>query len=70
MYIFVFLFHTNIIEVIYLTNINCSENCIYQKDGKCSFENIGHQKITPNGDCAYYTKTLIKLFPFSKENPL
>ena len=43
-----------IIEVIILTNINCSENCIYQKDGKCSFENINQQKITSHKDCAYF----------------
>ena len=56
MYIFHFLSNTNFIEVINLTNINCSENCIYQKDGKCLFENIGHQKLTPNDDCVYFTK--------------
>lgn len=31
-------------EVYILTNINCSANCLYQKDGKCSFENITTQK--------------------------
>ena len=24
-----------------MTNINCSKNCIYQKDGKCSYDNVG-----------------------------
>ncbi len=38
-----------------MTNINCSANCIYQKDGKCCFENIkNQQKATPNSDCAYF----------------
>ncbi|MFR0822317.1 MAG: hypothetical protein ACLU84_07010 [Clostridia bacterium] len=37
-----------------MTNINCSSNCIYQKDGKCAFENISEQKVTPNSNCAYY----------------
>lgn len=38
-----------------MTNINCSSNCVYQKDGKCCFENIkNQQKVTPNKDCAYY----------------
>lgn len=23
-----------------MTNINCSKNCIYQKDGKCSYDNV------------------------------
>ena len=39
-----------------LTNINCSENCIYQHDGKCCFENICEQKISPNQSCAYFTQ--------------
>ena len=39
-----------------LTNINCSENCIYQHDGKCCFENICEQKISPHQSCAYYTE--------------
>ncbi|MFQ8988379.1 MAG: hypothetical protein ACLR6T_06815 [Intestinibacter sp.] len=39
-----------------MTNINCSENCIYQQDGKCCFENICEQKIKPNPSCAYYTE--------------
>ena len=38
-----------------LTNINCSENCIYQKDGNCSFENINQKKMTAYTDCAYFT---------------
>jgi hypothetical protein len=38
-----------------LTNINCSENCKYQKDGNCSFENINQKKITSHTDCAYFT---------------
>lgn len=37
-----------------LTNINCSEKCIYQKDGKCCFENIGTQSSISNTDCIYF----------------
>ena len=50
-------------EVFYLTNINCSSNCIYQKDGKCNFENISETKFAfankSNTECAYFSeKTL------------
>ena len=41
-------------EVIVLTNINCSANCVYQKDGKCCFENVSLQTVTPASNCAYY----------------
>ncbi|MBO5004754.1 MAG: hypothetical protein J6D03_05845 [Clostridia bacterium] len=37
-----------------MTNINCSSDCIYQKDGKCSYENIVTKKATPSFDCTYY----------------
>ncbi|HJJ06352.1 MAG: hypothetical protein U0O04_01655 [Clostridia bacterium] len=37
-----------------MTNINCSSDCVYQKDGKCCYENILAKKITPSADCAYY----------------
>ncbi|MGN1269476.1 MAG: hypothetical protein ACI4UU_01215 [Clostridia bacterium] len=37
-----------------MTNINCSEKCIYQKDGKCSFENVCIQKVNANNNCAYF----------------
>ncbi len=41
-----------------MTNINCSSNCIYQKDGKCNFENIFEKQIAlhkpANLDCAYF----------------
>lgn len=47
-----------------MTTINCSENCIYQKDGKCSFENICMQTIHANSNCAYFVgnneKTQVK----------
>ena len=42
------------LEVISMTNINCSSNCVYQKDGKCCLENVSNQKFTPHGNCAYY----------------
>jgi hypothetical protein len=50
-----------LIEVINLTNINCSSNCIYQKDGKCYFENISTTRVTPSNDCAYFISKNQKL---------
>lgn len=41
-----------------LTNINCSSNCAYQKDGKCILENVPLQKVTPSSDCAYFSPTI------------
>ena len=39
-----------------MTNINCSSNCIYQKDGKCTFDNIISKELTSNDNCAYFTE--------------
>ena len=50
--------HTTLLEVVSLTNINCSSDCVYQKDGKCCFENISKQQVTPNNNCAYYLSKL------------
>ena len=41
-----------------LTNINCSEKCIYQKDGKCSLEAVSPQKVSSNSSCSYFTEAL------------
>ena len=41
--------------MVVLTNINCSANCIYQKDGKCSYENIFAKTLTVGADCAYFS---------------
>ncbi len=40
-----------------MTNINCSENCIYQIDGKCSFEDVSSKILTPDSNCAYFVKS-------------
>jgi len=40
--------------VIVLTNINCSANCVYQKDGKCSFENVSSIPTSSVSNCAYF----------------
>ena len=37
-----------------LTNINCSSNCKYQKDGKCELDKIQLQKFSGNTDCIYF----------------
>lgn len=51
-----FLANTTFKEGDVLTNINCSADCVYQKDGKCCFENILFQTSTPSLDCAYFLK--------------
>ena len=42
-------------EVI-MTNINCTADCIYQKEGKCTYSLIFCKTITPNSNCVYYSK--------------
>ncbi|MBS5857257.1 MAG: hydroxymyristoyl-ACP dehydratase [Clostridia bacterium] len=37
-----------------MTNINCSLNCIYQKDGKCNYNLIIPSNISSHFDCAYF----------------
>lgn len=37
-----------------MTNINCSSSCLYQKNGKCTLENISVKSITPTDDCIYF----------------
>ena len=55
--------------MIVLTNINCLENCIYQKDGKCSFENISSHKInTKNSSCAYFVEASAPKLKQYKDN--
>jgi len=45
-----------------MTNINCSDNCVYQHDGKCYFEHITQKIVTPSFNCAYflYNNTVAK----------
>lgn len=40
-----------------MTNINCSANCIYEVDGKCSLDHISITQNVLNQEtqCAYYT---------------
>lgn len=49
-------FNNNTLEVISLTNINCSSNCLYQKDGKCTLEKVDSKPIISTSDCIYFTK--------------
>lgn len=38
-----------------MTNINCSFNCIYQKDGKCNLDNVTvAASVTSTNSCAYF----------------
>ena len=50
----IFFLVNNIIEVSFLTNINCSLNCIYQKDGQCSYSKIEYSDTISNSECAYF----------------
>lgn len=39
-----------------MTNINCTANCIYQKDGKCSYDNtMLSTTVTFSSNCAYFS---------------
>lgn len=37
-----------------MTNINCTENCVYQKDGKCTLDKVIPKTATPNSNCVYF----------------
>ena len=45
-----------LIEVISLTNINCTLDCIYQIEGKCSYDIISNSNLCTNSECAYFKK--------------
>lgn len=46
--------YTNSKGGFFLTNINCSSNCIYQKDGKCSFHFVSPSFISSFSQCVYF----------------
>mgnify|MGYP001017647062 CR=1 FL=1 len=37
-----------------MTDINCSNDCIYQKEGKCRLESVMAMSVSSNNGCAYY----------------
>ncbi len=37
-----------------MTNINCVAKCIYQRDGKCSYNIVSMSEVSQNSDCAYF----------------
>lgn len=41
-----------------MININCSFNCVYAKNGKCTLNHIEPFSMISNisADCAYYTE--------------
>ncbi|MCX7714201.1 MAG: hydroxymyristoyl-ACP dehydratase [Clostridia bacterium] len=39
-----------------MTNINCSSNCIYQKNGNCSLDSVKSCVLCSDGNCIYYTQ--------------
>ena len=52
--IFIYLFYILLFRGDFLTNINCSLNCIYQKDGQCSYSKIEYSDTISNSECAYF----------------
>lgn len=53
-----------------MTNINCSEKCIHENNGKCI---LNHVSITANilgygSDCAYFMPRDEKLKPLPNDN--
>ncbi|MBE6066224.1 MAG: hydroxymyristoyl-ACP dehydratase [Clostridium lundense] len=41
-----------------MMNINCSENCMYERDGICTFNTIlsASNCVITNEKCGYYTE--------------
>lgn len=39
---------------VLLTNINCTVNCIYQRDGKCTYNIVSMSQISSKSECAYF----------------
>lgn len=37
-----------------MTNISCTKNCIYQKDGKCDYSEVYPSQPQIKSDCAYF----------------
>jgi len=37
-----------------LSFINCSENCIYQENGKCSLDHVNPQLCSSKQDCGFF----------------
>lgn len=48
--------NTFLLEVISLTNINCTLDCIYQINGNCSYDIISSSTLCTSSECAYYTR--------------
>lgn len=43
-----------------MTTINCSSNCIHQKDGKCSLDNVAMNSTLITTDCIFYEEDVKK----------
>ncbi|NLK88410.1 MAG: hypothetical protein GX279_13140 [Clostridiaceae bacterium] len=37
-----------------MTMINCSSNCIHQKDGKCMLEEAISESVSTQADCVFF----------------
>jgi hypothetical protein len=49
-----------------LTNINCSENCRHQNNGKCELTHVGIVSAIGSSKCAYFEQ---KDSPQSRASP-
>ena len=43
-----------------MTNINCTKNCRFQQDGKCSYDSVTSIAISQsvNSDCPYQSEDI------------
>jgi len=39
-----------------MTTINCSSNCIHQKDGKCTLESFAVSQVSTASDCIFFSQ--------------
>lgn len=61
-------FYILINEVVFLTNINCSLNCIYQLDGNCTYSKVCPSYLASNSECAYFIPKNISSIKFNYPN--
>jgi hypothetical protein len=55
-----------------MTNINCSETCIHENNGKCSLTHVGitASLIGFGTDCAYFSPRTLDSVTLLKKNKL
>lgn len=43
-----------------MTTINCSLNCIYQVDGKCTLDNVSKNSTSVKANCIFFEEKVFK----------